>query len=510
MTSSRSAVLAAALVLVLSGGARALADTIELNDGTIVIGSIVAETPTAITIRTEYDTTTYAKKQVVKVWRDWSTTEIPLDRKGAQPPATPPAAPGSPPVPSSPAAPGFAAPWPPSAGKLVARVGPGGVSERELEAYLVHGARERGKGVAELTKEERRVVLEAAIDEEAIFQLAIARGMLRDEYVSWRIISEYRARETVGKVEPRSFTEEELRAYWRAHPQEFTEPPRVRLEVIELVADTPRAEVEAALAAARGGGTPAGQRWREIGWVEEGQALPPLSIDETAPAAALRPGEAVVIENRILRGPILFRAIERKEARLLPFEELPGQGHVPPRRREERRALEEARRAPRRRIARGRERVPGGDRGRRRARLGGAEVRGQRVRGETKGESHRPCHRGTAAFFGRGARPGSVWFAVIRRSREGESQRRGDRDDVTTDLLEATASALPRARLEVHNAARPLRPRRLRREAIVRSGPAGAAEERGTCRDRSGPSSGASWACCSKRCFRPRRAIRSR
>ena len=112
-------------------------------------------------------------------------------------------------------------------------IGPGGITKKEIEVYLVRYRREVKKSRAELTDEDLRQVIARAVQEELLFQGALAEKLhLEDEHIRRRIMAEYRSHHTVGRINPNLFSDRERRAYYKAHPEEFMTPARIRIQVL--------------------------------------------------------------------------------------------------------------------------------------------------------------------------------------------------------------------------------------------------------------------------------------
>lgn len=272
-----------------------LADEVILKNGSSFAGTITEETDTSVTIRMDSGAMTFEKSRVERIVR----------AEGAAP-----------------------APDVPSPAKtieqgpledLVARVGPGGVTRSELGVYLLIYARDHGKEAK--TLEEQREALEPAIEDELVFQAALADGALDDEYVRWSISSVYKSMETVAKVEPQEFTEGELRAYYDAHPDAFTTPAAVRLEGIRVdhLSEEELADAEAAM---RRGETPASEL-TDSGWLEPTESAP-VSKEDLAILLALKPGEVAPVVRALGGIHFLYRCTDRREGELKSFEESRG------------------------------------------------------------------------------------------------------------------------------------------------------------------------------------------
>lgn len=296
--------LAALLLAVCVTGA--CADSVELKTGAKFFGKIVEDTDTKVTIATKEGTLTFDRAQLVAVHRD-----------GESAPRNGPKSTVGPVHPDPSAKLGFVAQGPLE--DLIAKVGPGGVTRHEYELYLVRAARDLGKAETTLTPDERRKALNTAIQEELIFQAALEDGMLQDPYIRERIIGTYRSLETTAKIDPQQFADQELQAYYDAHPEAFTEPAQVTVEALRFDKDTPREEIEKTLREARANPDAVGG-WKPAGTIVKGATLSfaPGVLD---PVVDLRVGEISEILEDIFHLQYLLRVTERAEEQHKEFAE---------------------------------------------------------------------------------------------------------------------------------------------------------------------------------------------
>ncbi|GEM_PF-5345377 len=289
-----------------------LADEVELKNGAAFSGKIVAEDETSITVRLDQGgTLCFEKSRVAKIHRgelDQEAGPLPGGTKTIEGPA------GS----------RLETPKPPASDveqgpleDLVARVGPGGVTRQEFQVYLLIFARDQGREAS--TLDDKRLALEPAILDEMIFQASLAEGALEEEYVRWSVTSVYKSNETTAKVDPREFTDQELQAYYDAHPEEFTEPAAVRLEGKRIDSEEEEAEI---LDAMERGETPAGG-FSDQGWLEL-ETPGPISEDDRGILLALLVGEVSPVLEIFGGMRIVYRCAERREARKKSFEESRG------------------------------------------------------------------------------------------------------------------------------------------------------------------------------------------
>lgn len=193
-----------ALLLALMAVLAAEADVVELSNGTRIRGRIVRQTAESVKVESSGMTMTFPRHRVVSVEQS--------------------DAPGAGGVAMGDTVLGFFRP------DLVARVGPGGVSRRLYDIYLRRKANELNKKFDALSEQERAATLERAINEELLFQAALASGIHENKTIRQRIIATYRSKHTTAHIDPRGFTEDEIRAYYNANRQTFVEPAAVKLK----------------------------------------------------------------------------------------------------------------------------------------------------------------------------------------------------------------------------------------------------------------------------------------
>lgn len=302
------------LIVVLVLALPLIADEVELKNGSAFSGKIVAEDDTTVSIRIDQGgTLTFEKSQVAKIRRgEMEQSGGPSDG-GTKPVELPPGQERKGPKPDLPASGVEQGPLE----DLVVRVGPGGVTSQEFEVYLRIYARDHGMEAT--TPEERRKALEPAIVDEMIFQAALAEGALYDEYVHWSVLSVYKSSETVEKVDPQDFTEEQLHAYFDAHPEEFTEPAAVRLEGKRIDSEEEEAAIVEAL---QRGETPPGG-FSDQGWLEP-DTQGPISDEARSALLGLGVGEVSSVIDVFGGLRIVYRCAERREPRKKDFEECRG------------------------------------------------------------------------------------------------------------------------------------------------------------------------------------------
>lgn len=188
----------------------------------------------------------------------------------------------------------------------------------------------------EIDAEIRRMRSEMGIEDEEQFQAALAQAGLDFDKLRSQVETTLRVQRVIGEeVSSRiDVSEEELRRYYRAHPEEFRDPARVRVREIivldtsaldaagrQLLADQLRARLDAGESLDDLAADYAPQEVTsgviDVGWVSAGELAPEL---EQA-VWGLSPGE--ISEPVEARGGIhLLELLEREEAMLRPFSEV--------------------------------------------------------------------------------------------------------------------------------------------------------------------------------------------
>jgi hypothetical protein len=210
-----------------------------------------------------------------------------------------------------------------SADSLVARVGPGGVTRREYDFWLLKtGNQVLHKPPRDFTAAERRQALDAAIDDELIFQGAVADGILDDSYIRWSITSLYKSRHVAGQMRPDEYTEQQIEDYYKAHPEEFTEPAQVQVSSLRFGPKTTKDDLDHALGEVR----------RESATADFVRSSVPIKKGhmEPFPGEVLNP--LVDLEVNAISEPIrdnfgtwyIFRIESKKKEELIPLDKARG------------------------------------------------------------------------------------------------------------------------------------------------------------------------------------------
>ncbi len=209
---------------------------------------------------------------------------------------------------------------------LVAKVGPGGITRSEYDFYLLKYANHKAKkSVRKFTPEDRKAALNMGIEDELIFQDALADGILDDEYIRWRILQEYKSSQTTARIEPSTFGENAMLEYYKAHPDEFTEPASINPEALQFPKNTSDDALDEALEKARR--NPDSAEWKQLAgwtWIRQTEKNPVMPQDVHDYLFTLKPGEISDIVEDDFGNFYIFRIRERKEERLLSFSEAEG------------------------------------------------------------------------------------------------------------------------------------------------------------------------------------------
>ncbi len=147
---------------------------------------------------------------------------------------TPPPTPGqAPPLPTAPI----------DIGAPVARVGEQGVvGSKEFFLAAARKIREQG---GDLTPEQRKALVDELASEEALWQEAARQGLYRDPKIRRAMVSLLMRQQVYSKVRSGDFTDQELRAYFDSHREEFVLPEKVQVKRIFIAVDERRKDADA-------------------------------------------------------------------------------------------------------------------------------------------------------------------------------------------------------------------------------------------------------------------------
>jgi len=111
--------------------------------------------------------------------------------------------------------------------------------------FAAHAMRTRPRSAANLTEEERKEVLDELLDQKALYLEARRLGLDRDPKVQAQMVQLYLRRTVYNQVRSNDFTDEDLRAYFEEHRDEFIVPEKSRARRIFIKADPLRSPAEA-------------------------------------------------------------------------------------------------------------------------------------------------------------------------------------------------------------------------------------------------------------------------
>jgi peptidyl-prolyl cis-trans isomerase C len=131
-------------------------------------------------------------------------------------------------------------------GTVLATVGDVKVGSVEFEEVASRRTPENGES---LTIEERKDVLAKLVDEKALYQEARRRGIDQDPKVQKVMINTLLREEVYASVRNSDFTEEELKAYFESHADEFVVPEKVQVKRIFIKVSEQRTADDAKKAA---------------------------------------------------------------------------------------------------------------------------------------------------------------------------------------------------------------------------------------------------------------------
>lgn len=172
---------------------------------------------------------------------------------------------------------------------LVAKVGKGGITRKEYDFYQLRFANKARKNVKTLSAEDKKSALNSAIDDEILFQAALAEGALNDKYIRFMMGSLYKSNKTVATLDPRKITEEEMKAYYDAHKSEFHTPREVLIKGAKFESAEGAANFIKTLKKSK---SPASDsEWKDLGWFTEGKVAARLMQEVCDMAVQLKKGQ---------------------------------------------------------------------------------------------------------------------------------------------------------------------------------------------------------------------------
>ena len=132
-------------------------------------------------------------------------------------------------------------------GEILAEVGGLSVSETEFSTMA---ARKTPANGSTLSDDEKREVLDKLVEERILYIKALERGLDQDPKVQKVMVNALLREEVYSQVRNADFNDEELRAYYEEHLEEFVVPEKVQIKRI-LVRVTGERDREAAEAEAK-------------------------------------------------------------------------------------------------------------------------------------------------------------------------------------------------------------------------------------------------------------------
>ncbi|MEN0064927.1 MAG: peptidylprolyl isomerase [Myxococcota bacterium] len=121
-------------------------------------------------------------------------------------------------------------------GAVIARVGEAPITDRDFAA----AAAEQPDAAAGEDLDERRAVLDELIENEILFQEAIKRDLYRDPKVRRNMVGLLIRKEVYDRVHAEEIPEEELKAYFEAHQNDFVIPEKAQVRRIFVRVDDDR------------------------------------------------------------------------------------------------------------------------------------------------------------------------------------------------------------------------------------------------------------------------------
>lgn len=204
--------------------------------------------------------------------------------------------------------------------KYAVEVGNAGITAEEFEDYVIREAHQLRKPIHKLQIHERVNMLQQAIDEELIFQEAIAKKTHEQPYIRKLIIGQYEqilAKERHEKA--KEFTEEDLKKYYEAHPEQFTHPDMVKLAVHPFKAGTPMDEIKQWMSKAK---ADAGSvQWKAMDWLKKDQTYGNFDLKSLKPLHELSPGEMTDVIHDPFGLNYVFKCIDKRQGGKQSFEQ---------------------------------------------------------------------------------------------------------------------------------------------------------------------------------------------
>jgi parvulin-like peptidyl-prolyl isomerase len=127
-------------------------------------------------------------------------------------------------------------------GDVLATVNKAAVGSKSFEQAASRKSPSTGDS---LSIEDKKEVLERLIEEELLYQEALKRGLDRDPKVKKVMVNALLREDVYGSIRNADFSNEELKAYYESHKEEFTVPEKVQIYRILIKVNDKRPEAEA-------------------------------------------------------------------------------------------------------------------------------------------------------------------------------------------------------------------------------------------------------------------------
>ena len=131
-------------------------------------------------------------------------------------------------------------------GVVVATVNDTAIYQKDLDKAL--GRVKSAVGNRELTDEDKKAALNELVEYELFFQEGMKQGLFNDDFIKRRVITNVMQKDVWDKANAMTYTDEEIKAYYDAHQEEFKEPVRVHAShiLIKLAPNATDAQKKAA------------------------------------------------------------------------------------------------------------------------------------------------------------------------------------------------------------------------------------------------------------------------
>jgi len=225
----------------------------------------------------------------------------------------------------------------------VATVNGKNITDAEVQEVLMQGTQGRYNELPPEKKSElSQRVIDGLISQELIFADAKKTGVLESaEYKSElnKVLDRVKVQLASKVWEKRQFdkvkvAEKDVKAYFSAHPEEFSEKPKVRASHILLKTEAEAKAVTKELKGLKGGALnakfaelakskstgPSGPKGGDLGFFGEGQMVPAFNDA----AFAMKKGEVTKTPVKSQFGYHVILVVDKQEAKDLPYKEVKG------------------------------------------------------------------------------------------------------------------------------------------------------------------------------------------